>query len=100
MSKTAILVDGGFYRKRAKYLWGEKTAEERAKELAAALVFYIAVDWHIKDAGLIRGGEIGAAAWVIIALVAISFSVMTSVLLSALRYGKRFGQPGEERGEV
>ncbi len=35
MSKTAILIDGGFYRKRAKYLWGEKTAEERAKELEA-----------------------------------------------------------------
>ena len=35
MIKTAILVDGGFYRKRARYLWGEKTAEERAKELNA-----------------------------------------------------------------
>lgn len=33
--KTAILVDGGFYRKRAKTLWGERTAEERAKELIA-----------------------------------------------------------------
>ena len=33
--KTAILIDGGFYRKRAKHLWGEKTAEERAKELEA-----------------------------------------------------------------
>lgn len=33
--RTAILVDGGFYRKRARYLWGEKTAEERAKELTA-----------------------------------------------------------------
>ncbi len=31
--KTAILVDGGFYRKRAAYLWGQKTAEGRAKEL-------------------------------------------------------------------
>lgn len=31
--KTAILVDGGFYRKRATALWGTKTAEERAKEL-------------------------------------------------------------------
>lgn len=30
---TAILVDGGFYRKRAKFLYGEKTAEERASEL-------------------------------------------------------------------
>ena len=35
MSKTAILVDGGFYRKRAAHLWGKKTAEERAKELNA-----------------------------------------------------------------
>ena len=34
MSKTAILVDGGFYRKRAAHLWGKKTAEERAKELS------------------------------------------------------------------
>jgi len=33
MSKTAILIDGGFYRKRARHLWGEKSAEERAKEL-------------------------------------------------------------------
>ncbi|MGD1832770.1 MAG: NYN domain-containing protein [Sphaerochaetaceae bacterium] len=35
MLKTAILVDGGFYRKRAKYLWGNKSPEDRAKELAA-----------------------------------------------------------------
>ena len=33
--KIAILVDGGFYRKRAKYLFGENTAEERARELQA-----------------------------------------------------------------
>lgn len=31
--KVAILVDGGFYRKRSKYLWGEKTPKERADEL-------------------------------------------------------------------
>ena len=30
--KTAILVDGGFYRKRAKILWGNKTPMERAAE--------------------------------------------------------------------
>lgn len=30
---TAILVDGGFYRKRAYYFWGEKTPKERADEL-------------------------------------------------------------------
>lgn len=31
--KTAILVDGGYYRKRAAALWGKKNAEERANEL-------------------------------------------------------------------
>lgn len=35
MIKTAILVDGGFYRKRAAFLWGQKSAEERATELYA-----------------------------------------------------------------
>ncbi|MBE6965953.1 MAG: NYN domain-containing protein [Ruminococcaceae bacterium] len=33
MTKTAILVDGGFYKTRAKTLFGDKTAEERANEL-------------------------------------------------------------------
>ena len=31
--RTAILVDGGFYRKRAKSLWGFKSPRERAEEL-------------------------------------------------------------------
>ena len=31
--KTAILVDGGFYRKRARALWDNKSPELRAKEL-------------------------------------------------------------------
>lgn len=35
MSKTAILVDGGFYRKRSAYLWGHKSPEDRAKEMYA-----------------------------------------------------------------
>ena len=35
MIRTAILVDGGFYRKRAKKLWGDLTAEARAKELVS-----------------------------------------------------------------
>lgn len=35
MTKTAILVDGGFYRKRASWLWGKKSAEDRANELSA-----------------------------------------------------------------
>ena len=31
--KTAILIDGGFYLKRAFFLWGEKTPSMRAKEM-------------------------------------------------------------------
>lgn len=31
--RTAILIDGGFYRKRARSLWGEKSPSERAEEL-------------------------------------------------------------------
>lgn len=30
---VAILVDGGFYQRRAKHLWGEKSGEDRAREL-------------------------------------------------------------------
>ena len=33
MIKVAILVDGGFYKKRAHYLFGEKSPEDRANEL-------------------------------------------------------------------
>lgn len=31
--RTAILVDGGFYRKRARSLWGDKSPADRANEL-------------------------------------------------------------------
>ena len=33
MSKTAILIDGGFFRKRAKHLWGEHSPVETADAL-------------------------------------------------------------------
>lgn len=33
MIKTAILVDGAFYRIRARYFWGDKSASDRAIEL-------------------------------------------------------------------
>lgn len=33
MIRTAILVDGGYYRRRAEHLFGVKTAQERADEL-------------------------------------------------------------------
>ena len=68
--------------------------------LAAALIFYIIVDFHIKDAGLIQGGEIGAGAWIIITLVAIAFGVMSSALFSALRYARRIAPKEQGRGET
>ena len=48
MPKTAILVDGGFYRKRALHLWGKKSAEDRAKELSAYCYAHI----NDKDSGV------------------------------------------------
>lgn len=33
MIKTAIMVDGGFYNKRANYLFGNKSSKDRASEL-------------------------------------------------------------------
>lgn len=33
MTKTAIMIDGGYYRKRAASLWGDKSPEARAEEL-------------------------------------------------------------------
>lgn len=35
MKITAVLVDGGFYKKRARYLFGEKSPKDRAEELCA-----------------------------------------------------------------
>lgn len=41
MKKVAILVDGGFYRKVAKYHWGEKSPEQRCEELIQYCIFSI-----------------------------------------------------------
>lgn len=68
--------------------------------LSVTLIFYIVLDWHIKDAGLIRGGEVGVGAWIIIALVAIAFGVMSSALFSAIRYTRRIAPEGQGRGEA
>lgn len=49
MIRTAILVDGGFYRKRATFLWGKRSPEERAKELAAYCTAHIKDTYELKD---------------------------------------------------
>ena len=45
--KVAILVDGGFYRKRASHLYGQKTPEDRADELVKYCRAHI--NWDLKD---------------------------------------------------
>ena len=41
MAKTAILVDGGFYKRVATKLWGKKDALDRAEELYQYAVLHI-----------------------------------------------------------
>lgn len=47
--KTAILVDGGYYRKRATTLWGRKSAEERANELFHYCLLHISEPEEPRD---------------------------------------------------
>lgn len=47
--KTAILVDGGYYRKRASALWGRKSAEERANELFRYCLLHISESDEPRD---------------------------------------------------
>lgn len=52
--KTAILVDGGFYRKRARYLWGKKTPEKRAAELWAYCLAHLKHEKKYDERSLYR----------------------------------------------
>jgi uncharacterized LabA/DUF88 family protein len=52
--KTAIMVDGGFYRKRAAYLWGKKTPERRAQELMAYCQAHLRHEQEYADRSLYR----------------------------------------------
>lgn len=47
--KTAILVDGGYYRKRALALWGKKSAEDRASELFLYCLMHISEPSEPRD---------------------------------------------------
>lgn len=52
--KTAILVDGGFYRKRAASLWGHKTPKARADELYAYCMAHLHDGKGYEDRALYR----------------------------------------------
>lgn len=47
--KTAILVDGGYYRKRANCLWGRKSAQERADEIFRYCMLHISEPQEPRD---------------------------------------------------
>ena len=47
--RTAILVDGGYYRKRAHHLWGKKSPRERADELTRYCNFHVGDRPDTKD---------------------------------------------------
>lgn len=52
---TAIMVDGGFYRKRAKYLWGYKDPKSRADELSSYCLEHIKIAKRLEESdGLYR----------------------------------------------
>ena len=52
--KTAILVDGGFYRKRASHLWGKKTPQKRTSELMAYCYAHLRHEKEYADRSLYR----------------------------------------------
>ncbi len=52
--KTAILVDGGFYRKRASHLWGKKIPQKRAQELIAYCHAHLISEKKFNDTSLYR----------------------------------------------
>lgn len=49
MSNTAILVDGGFFRKRAKFLWGEHPPKETADTLVTYCMRHLKEHERVHD---------------------------------------------------
>ena len=47
--RTAILVDGGYYRKRAAFFWGKERSEVTAKERADELIQYCQMHLELPD---------------------------------------------------
>ncbi len=53
--------------------------------LLCVVVWYISFDYNIQSSGLIKSGELGPAAWVVLILVAAGVGVIASALIYALR---------------
>ena len=53
--------------------------------LAVCLVFYMVIDAQIADAGIIRGGELSVAAWILVALILASILAAVFTVLRFFR---------------
>lgn len=67
--------------------------------LLGIVTWYVALDYHVQDEGLIRSRTAGTIAWIVIALLAVGIGVLTSVLLSTLAADKKSKQGEEAENE-
>ena len=58
--------------------------------LLCVVVWYISFDYNIQSSGLIRSGELGSVAWVVLILVAAGVGVIASALIYALNQTKKW----------
>lgn len=58
--------------------------------LLCVVVWYISFDYNIQSSGLIRSGELGPVAWVVLILVAAGAGVIASALIYALNQAKKW----------
>ena len=56
---------------------------------SCALIFYLFVDAQIKDAGLIRFGDVGLVAWLLIFLV---LSAISACVWATMRFARKFSK--------
>ena len=54
--------------------------------LAICLVVYMIIDAQIADAGIIRGGKLSVAAWILVALI---FASILAAILIVLRFFRK-----------
>ena len=53
------------------------------------MIFYLFVDAQIKDAGLIRFGDVGLVAWLLIFLV---LSAISACVWATMRFARKFSK--------
>ena len=67
--------------------------------LLMTLIGYVVFDYQLPNVGLIQGGQVSTAAWIVIILLAVGVGVIASAFLNALRYGKFIAPEEKENGK-